>query len=185
MTEKELIYRATELLGGASAENPWLAREGAVKLAVSYALHKLATTVAKDAHRRHLLQNTYEVTVTSGAADLYDATDVPDFSAYGAPLAEAMCYSVFLDADSNRYTYLSQYRDLLMEQPVVFGYYTLTGQRLKIRELDSGALDASGSFTLVASFVPTVAQIKAEIEDDAVKILAGILAQPMEADAGN
>ena len=178
MTEKELIYRTMELLGAESGDNPWLAREGAVKLAVSYALGELAMDVARDPHRRHLLQNSYEVTVASGNADLSDAADVPDFSTYGAPLSSALCYSTLLDADNNRYTYLSQYRDLLAEQPTVFGYYCLNGQQMKVRELSSGDLAANGTFTLIASFVPTVAQLRAEIEDDAVMVLAKVLTRP-------
>jgi len=179
MTQAELIIRAAEALGAAAEQNPWFAKQATIHLAVNYAMHELALRVARNPHQRHLLQTAYTITVTSGVADLSNATDVPAFSTYGAPLSEAICYSTLVDAYESRYTYLPHYQDLLLPQPPVFGYYNLTGQRLRIKELSSGATNASGTFTLTANFVPTVAQLRAEIEDDAVTALCDVIKRPL------
>lgn len=183
MTELELIARAAEQLGADQPQNMWFAKEGTIKLAVAYALHDTAREVARNPQLRHHLQNLYEVTVTSGSADLTNSTAVPDVATYAPILTEFACYNLLLDADGNRYTYLEQYRDLLLDQPAVMGYYALAGQTLKTRELSSGDLAASASFTYLASYIPTVAQLRGEIEDIAVEKLVSVLRSPVPEDA--
>lgn len=121
----------------------------------------------------------YEVSITSGSADLTSSTPVPDVATYAPILTEFACYNTLLDADGNRYTYLSQYRDFLSDQPEEFGYYTLVGQTMKVKEIYSGDTAATASFTYTASYVPTVAQLRGEIEDIAVMKLVSIFRRPV------
>lgn len=168
MTEKELIIRVANQLGNEAETNPWLRKEGAIKLAISYALQELADNVSRNPETRHLLQHSYAVTVTSGEADLYDVADVPDLATYTPILTDSLCYGSLTDSEGNIYTFLPSHQDFLLPQPTVLGYYALAGQRLKVKEISSGATDASGAFTLVASFVPTVAQVKSQLDNDLV-----------------
>lgn len=179
MTQAELILRAAEALGASAEQNPWFAKQATIHLAVNYAMHELALRVSRDPHKRHHLQHAYAVTVTSGSVDLTNTTDVPDAATYGAPLTEAMCYSTLIDSQQNRYTYLPRYHDFLLPQPAAFGYYTLVGQTMKTKQIASGDTAASESFTLTGSFVPTVAQLRGEIEDDAVQVLCEIILKPL------
>lgn len=175
MTNAELVARSIEFLGNDAVDNQWFTKQGTVYAAISAGLQELARTVAASNDNRHLLQTEYTLTVEAGKVDLYDSAKVSDLSTYSPPLAEAIAHSTLIDSAGSRYTYLRQYQDILLGQPTVFGYYNLSGQRLKFRKVDSGDTNFDETFTLIANFVPTAEQVPTELEDDAVAALVRVI----------
>lgn len=140
------------------------------------ALHQLATMVARDSRRRHILSKVFSLTIDTelgvGQYAAVDAAMLSEFLDYG---------SVRVSDNANAglgtaYERILHYADFIGPQPTAFGYYCLHRDRLYLRAPNSGSFaDSPTPLQVDCSYVPTIAQVPAEAEDDLVRIGADLL----------
>ncbi len=174
MTVNEFIDRAIDLaIVGTDADKNVINRQTLeLESIMANALHKLAEQTASDRTKRHLLMTNATVVLTNGVG----ATPLN-------ALTSQMRHATVRDADAsalngtgNILCWISQYHDFLRPQSPLLGYYCLANNQIYTKAIGTGGLtDTLSPLTLDYPYIPTVAQLPTELEDDAVAIFASLV----------
>lgn len=181
ITNLELARRAIILLStGAPSPVPWLDMEGEAGLAIPYAMHRIAESVAMDRERFAILTQAYSVTITSGIGNPLTATG--GITSAADILWSSIPKSQVKDADGNRLVYVPYQMDFEGYLLPGFKYYTLIAERIYVRSAVTGDYtsdlgDVTSPVVITANFIPTVSSLPVELEDEAVQTLAQVLVE--------
>lgn len=181
MTSKELAQRALILLAAGNMSSPWMAMELEALQAIRYTMQKLGMTIADDPERRQLLVQDYSINLSSGEGDLTTAvgslTGLADIVWNSVPRGRVK------DSNGTPLIYVPETADF--EGYVINGprYYTIRQGKIFTRTATGdygtdrfGVVEAP--LTVTANYFPSIgseATLPAQIEDDAVRILAETL----------
>lgn len=140
------------------------------------ALHALATQVASDSRQRHLLSKTFSIALASESdGRQYAAIDnamLTEFLDYGS----VRCSDLANNSLGTAYERVLHFADFAAYLPSVFGYYCLHQNKIYVRHVDSLSFsDSPTPLVVECSYVPTIAQVPAEKEDELVRIGANLL----------
>lgn len=140
------------------------------------ALHALATQVASDSRQRHLLTKTFSISLASEADGrqyaAVDAAMLSEFLDYGS----VRCSDLANNSLGTAYERVLHFADFVAYLPSVFGYYCLHQNKIYVRHVGSPAFtDSPTPLVVECSYVPTIAQVPAEKEDELVRIGANLL----------
>lgn len=181
MTNLELTRRAILLLAAEpSGEHDWYAMETEIGSLIPNALQELAEMIARDPERQGLLQQEYSVTLTNGIGNLTAATGAR--TAAADILWQSVSKGLVKDAYGGRLHYIGDRYAFEGPQLAGYNYYTLTDNgRIHVRTgADPFFLGGvSDPLTVNANFIPTVATLPAQLENDAVQTLAKIAVQKL------
>lgn len=189
MNNLELARRALLLLeAGGNNPNIWLNQEAEAIAAIPYACHRLAERVNADPMRRGLLTQEYSITLTDGVGNPITATGT--LTSLADMLFHGMEHWSVRDEQNNILQWVQNYNDFVGYQSMFYSYFTLYGQRIYTKQLNTGSLTSTtGPLTVISNFVPTItassSTLPAELDDDMVLTLCEILATklPKEAQA--
>lgn len=174
MTLQEMIYRSILQAGlnTPDGENYLMQQQIETEVAAARALRTLASDVSKDPERKHLLMKTTSVPLTNGVGTL-DASLLTDSIDTGSVRdADASANNGY----GNVLVRVHNYNDFLRELSPFFGYFALHNNQIHTRAISSGSFtDTLSPLTVDCSYVPTAAEVPAEIEYDAVSLLVEYL----------
>lgn len=181
MTNLELVRRSLALLAAGQPGSPWLDMEAEAGLAISYMFQRLAEVVAEDREKSGLLMQDYSVTLSSGVGTPLSATGSISATS-GDLLYGHIPKGQVKDADANILLFVPQYSEFQGYVMPGFKYYTLVNQRIYARSAVSGDYssdlgDVVGPLVITTNFVPTVTTLPAELENEAVQMLAQVLVE--------
>lgn len=185
MTSQELAQRALLLLAAGNVSSPWLAMELEALQAIVYAMEMLGQEIAEDPQKRQLLVQDYSVNLAGGAGDLTTAagslTALPDIIWGTVPRGRVK------DSNGTALFYVPETADF--EGYVIPGprYYHIRQGRIYTRtSAGDYATDQFGivesPLTVTANYFPSIgseATLPAQLEEDAVKMLAQVLVTKM------
>jgi hypothetical protein len=156
-------------VGMPAGDNPYWGQRARILVLAHNALQGLADKVSQDVKRRHLLQKSFSIVLTSGVGPI-DAT----------MLSAAIGYGSVVDADSNILSKVDNYNDLVRSQNPFFGYYNMTNNQVYTRQISSGSLtDTATPLTVFCSYVPLATEIPNELQNDATDLLAQMIKMPV------
>lgn len=159
-------------IGIPAGQNPYWGQRARVLVIAQDALQQLADNTSKDDTRRHLLQKSFSIALTNGIGPI-DST----------MLSAAIGYGSVMDADTsapnqvgNILVQMGSYNDLVRYQYPFYGYYAMVNDQIYTKQISSASLtDTIGPLTAFCSYVPLATEIPAELQNDAVSILAGLI----------
>lgn len=139
-----------------------------------HALHLLATEVAKDPERKHLLMRTDTITLDGQGEGTFPDSTMTEF------LEEGSVRDGDTSANNGYGNVLVRVHGLddfiVGPLPTQFGYYNMSSGKIRTRAINSGGFqDTFGPLTVDCAFVPTADEVPDEITDDAVQILARLI----------
>jgi hypothetical protein len=180
MTALEITRRAIALLAATQGEQNWYEMEAEISALIPIALQRFAEQIADDPGRHGLTMQDYSVTLTSGIGVLTTATGAR--TALADILWQSVSKGVVKDADGVRLHYVSDLFTFQGPQVGGYNYYTITDNgRLYARTGNEPyALgNISEPLTVTANFIPTVATVPGQLEDDAVEMLVKVTVQKL------
>lgn len=177
MTVLELVRRAidTALIGMDKDPNMNVYQSYAQEVGhiADQAIKELAVEVAAKPELRAQLEKTFSVTLTTGVGS------VP-----AGMLVEYLHEGSVRDADAgangglgNILQKVNHYDDLINPLPSIFGYYCVKNKQFHTRQVSTGSFTATASpLTVDAPFLPTSANLNADVPDELVPNLVEMLA---------
>jgi hypothetical protein len=175
MTSQNLIERVIERIGLFFPVDQHTALRGRLGVLVSDARQKLAEEVSRDPQRKHLLRKTFPVVAASaGVASLASLTGASE----PILLDSLRGGTIYAEGIELPLQYLPDRVGLQLSRSPVFGYYAVDGSQLIIKAQDGTLNSYAGNLTITASFVPLLANLPVELEDDLVNVVAGLAAPP-------
>ena len=175
MTLQELVDRAIFTVQSSTklGENPIISQDLEAEVLAARALQILATEVAADGERRHLLMKSVQVTLDGDGKGVLPAEMYSEYLDRGSVRDADLAAN---NGKGNVLVRVHQYETFLGPLSPFLGFYATQNNEIHTRAISSGGFsDTQGPLTVECSYVPTVAEVPVEIEDDLVMILAELL----------
>lgn len=188
ITAQELVIRALTLLSAGDDGSPWMAMEMEAELAIGQAMQELGIDVANDPKSFGLLQQGYSVTLssTTGAGSLVSAVGASTTTADMIWGSVPRGY-VYDTATDTRLVYIPDRANFEGYVDPGFLYYTIYAGNIYTRTSNGSyptdKTGVQGALTVTANFYPaiqnpaTTASLPAELESNAVRQLARVMAE--------
>lgn len=140
------------------------------------ALQKLAQRTASDSRLRHLLSKSFSLTLTNEADGrqyaAVDAAMLSEFLDYGS----VRCTDFANNQLGTAYERVLHFADFISYLPPVFGYYCLHQNKIYVKHISSQAFtDSPTPLVVECSYVPAIAQVPDELQNDIVRLGADLL----------
>ena len=187
MTFPELCERAKRLAGaGSPSPDIWAQSEIDLAACKDIALNELANETMRDDARRHLLQQSYSVTLdANGEGDIIAATGAVTGAADIIP--ESIFFGNVRDAENNVLVPLYHYSDFLKPQITAFAYYCLKGRKIATRAIgmyvakSEDVVTAPSPLTILASHSSTdLTYWSSEFDEKIVEKLVTVVTRKLE-----
>ncbi len=133
------------------------------------ALGRFGESVANDPRPnvRELLRKEFTIPVVSGVGDLSTAlTDAEPLLASALPAA-----NLYITAGTQPMQYLPDRVQLGLGRSNIFIYYAIEGNSLLTRNTDGSLTSLNTTITATASYVPSLANVPAQLEDEFVDLV--------------
>ncbi len=171
MTVLELIDRVLSKLG-----EPAMIIGPEIEAALPTCLNRFADSVAADPKLRELLSKNFVITLASGVGNLTTA-----FTATEPLIIEQMEQADVTHTSSTLPLQpLPDITSLRLPHSKMVIYYTVHGQELHTRNTDGSLTSLTGSVNIHGSYVPSLADVPAQLKDMFVDVVVGYLNEGLQ-----